>query len=207
MSAEDRLRELISEAYGDLHLTKPLRDIEAAARWRPRRRATAWAAAGTAGVIGAVAFAATPTPQGSVSVSATPSASSTATAPAGLGCGRVHEPMPPLRFTVSDLELYADEKALIACYRHGGSPGAVARMYDAMRVQRPGGAMSSMLEINGERIGFAIGPVPAGKTGVQVFFKDGTSVAAQIDDGWYVATGTGADADRFADVTRVGFTP
>jgi hypothetical protein len=202
---EDRLRELITDAYGDLHMTRPLSDIEAAARWRPRRRVTAWAAAGTVGVIGAVAFAATPPPPGAVTVAAsqTPAASATP----GPRCDRVREPLPPLRFTIENLQLYADEQIVAVCHLSNGSPGAVALVTDAQRVQRPGGTASSLLQFGDERIGFAIGPVPAGKTGVEVFFQDGTSATARIENGWYLASGVGADAVPFADVTRIKFTP
>jgi hypothetical protein len=217
MTTDEKLCELINGAYADLHATTPLAAIESAARRRPRRRAAAWTAAATFGTVGVIAAtmspgrvpATLPTAASATTGSAQPSVSAgTCT----LTPNSIFPTMPPLRFDVQldggiRLQLFAEEHTSASCLITGANED------QAVNISRGGGAVlhepgklscsSSLLQRGDYKAGYAFGGIPAGTTGVEVFFHDNTSTAAQVSGGWYLATGTGAQADRFGDVTKV----
>jgi hypothetical protein len=218
MTTDEKLCEIINGAYADLRVTTPLAAIESAARRRPRRRAVAWtAAAATFGTVGVIAATMSPgrvpaTLPSAVSATTGSAQPSPSSGTCTLTPNSIFPTMPPLRFDVQldagiRLQLFAEEHTSASCLITGKNedPAVNISRGEGAVLHEPGklSCSSSLLQRGDYKAGYAFGGVPAGTTSVEVFFLDNTSAAAQVSGGWYLATATGARADRFGDVIRV----
>ena len=215
---DDRVREIVVDAYRDVRMDVPLAVIEEPAR-RRSRRTPALVAAGaavlavTAGVSLVAGGAGPSVLAGDGGDTATTTTTQAATAPANVPIEECLGPasLPPAeptglvsRIAVPELslELYADERTLLVCWQ-----GPAALMKDSSVPDlHPAGRLSgrSLTLVRGtESLGFTFGRAPAGTSAVTVHFADGTSMPARLDGEWYVAAAVGAAADRFNTVVRV----
>jgi hypothetical protein len=210
---DERVRELVVDAYRDVRLDVPLAAIEEPDRRRSRRTPALVAAAAavlavTAGV-SVLARGADPVAVVADGVEESASSPPSVSVPAGECLGPAS--LPPAeptslvhRIDVPEfsLALFADERSLLVCWQ---APLALVKD-SSVPALYPAGSLSgsSTTLVRGtESLGFAFGRTPAGTTAVTVHFADGTSMPAKLDGEWYVAAATGADAGRFNTVVRV----
>jgi len=231
--SDERLRELIADAYQDVHLAVPLRTIERSAAREPRRRlalaavAVAVIAAVSAGfwVLRPGADHALPVPGESATSTPgkPPRPSSSATTAEGRCADYVQAELgwvaaPPLRFNVTLIEsqlsllVYAEGPAEVACWLTPDF-ATVAVNTSNLTTNRPAhqvGQLSNTASAHGRDplAAYTFGRVPAGTTRVEVYFPDGSKLEAQLKDGWYIASATGEASHRFSEITKVmAYTP
>lgn len=207
---DERVRELVVDAYRGVRLDVPQSVIEQASRHRIRRAPVLVAVAFSVLVVTAgvslVAGGSGPSlvvGDGDDLVSTTPSLA------VAESCG---DPLPvrggtaPLvrRVTLPDvgLEIHASESIVLICWH-----GPLALVKDsAAEPLFPAGqltARSTELWYGDESVGFTFGRTPVGTTAVKVHFADGSSIDARVEGEWFAAAAPGSDASKFNEVVRV----
>lgn len=229
---DERLLEMIRDAYGDVRLPVPIADIRRRARrpWTrlfaavPARPAFAAAAATAVLVIGVWAMVGpgrggeesiplAPPPSSASRDGKPPRPTSTASTAAGRCADQVRAELggepPPLRLSLAldrtGLLVYATEDAAVTCWLSGDqvTVGGSATAVDAGSY--PPGRLSYRSEDSGRDWGGgAFGRAPVGTTRVTISFPSGPDVRATVVGEWfgYLAP-PGQQSNRMAEATRV----
>jgi hypothetical protein len=226
--SEDRLRDLIVDAYEDVHLTVPLSQIRSAAQAKRRRTnrqlvAVAAAVAVTAGSLVAVSRLTAPdsgTAEADTAVAGWPPVRTFETTAAD-GCEpegtfppfRIEAAVDPANLTV---RVYADERLQLTCLTGDAVPPSgthhYAVAYRSADQLYPAGQLSNNTshQVLGEvDVAMSFGRAPAGTTRVEVVFGDGSRMDAQLKGEWYLLVASGkAAGERFSTVRQaVAHTP
>lgn len=122
--------------------------------------------------------------------------------------------LPPLRFHTVVVEgqlellMYADDNGDVACWLtpdFGVVSVGSSDLTTAVRPLHPAGKLTNSSSAYGRDpiAAYSFGRVPAGTTRVEIKFPDGSAVAAQLKDGWYLYTATASAAERLSEVTAI----